>query len=79
MVAVGDGATLYAADLAAVSSAIRVLPHPQLAGAVGLLAVNRGEEALDPSAVRPLYVRRPDVEVTRDEKLLKAAEVSKDT
>ena len=79
MVAIGDGATLYAADLAAASSAIRVMPHPQLAGAVGLLAVDRGDEALDPSAVRPLYVRRPDVEVTRDEKLLKAAGVSKDT
>jgi tRNA threonylcarbamoyladenosine biosynthesis protein TsaB len=73
IVAIGDGATLYAADLAEALPAARVMPHPQLAGAVGLLAVDRDDEALDPSAVRPLYVRRPDVEVTRDEKLRRTA------
>ena len=79
VVAIGDGATLYAADLVEMLPAARVMPHPHLAGAVGLLAVDRGDEAVDPSAVRPLYVRRPDVEVTRDEKLRRTAEVAKDT
>jgi tRNA threonylcarbamoyladenosine biosynthesis protein TsaB len=77
VVAIGDGAMLYASDLSEASPAIRVMPHPQLAGAIGLLAVERGEEALDPSAVRPLYVRRPDVEVTRDDKRRSTAEASK--
>jgi len=71
MVFVGDGAVLYAGDIAQESAASRIVPPPQLAGAIGLLAVDRAHEALDPSAVRPFYVRRPDVEITRDEKLLR--------
>jgi hypothetical protein len=36
---------------------------------MGLLAGDRAAEAIEPSALRPLYVRRADVEISRDEKL----------
>lgn len=78
-VIIGDGAEVYAAEIARDAPSTRVLPSPALAGVIGLLAVERAGEALEPSAVRPLYVRRPDVEVTRDEKLRKASENPKDT
>jgi tRNA threonylcarbamoyladenosine biosynthesis protein TsaB len=68
-VLVGDGAMLYAADIARESGATRVLPPPLLAGVIGRLAVSRASESLDPGAIRPLYVRRPDPEIARDEKL----------
>ena len=64
---VGDGATLYATDIARESSMARALPPPLLAGVIGRLAVARASESLDPAAVRPLYVRRPDVEIARDD------------
>jgi tRNA threonylcarbamoyladenosine biosynthesis protein TsaB len=76
---VGDGAALYAADIAKDSPSARVLPSPLLAGVLGRLAIARASDALDPSAVRPLYVRRPDVEITRDEKLRATDSRSKDT
>ena len=66
---VGDGATLYATDIAREARGALVLPLPLLAGVIGRLALARASEALAPGAVRPLYVRRPDVEIIRDEKL----------
>jgi tRNA threonylcarbamoyladenosine biosynthesis protein TsaB len=63
-VVVGDGAVLYRETIASA----RILPSPLLAGAIGRLAVgyaNRGG-AVHPSGIHPLYVRRPDVEVTRE-------------
>lgn len=66
---VGDGATLYTADIVREAPAARALPHPLLAGVIGRLAIARASEALNPAAVRPLYVRRPDAEIARDEKL----------
>jgi tRNA threonylcarbamoyladenosine biosynthesis protein TsaB len=72
IVFVGDGAVLFAADIADLSPGSRVVPPPQIAGAIGLLALDRAGESLAPAAVRPLYVRRPDVEVARDEKLRSA-------
>lgn len=71
-VVVGDGAVLYEADVAGESPATRVLPPPMLAGVIGRLAFARASEALDPALVRPLYVRRPDAEIARDEQLRKA-------
>ena len=76
---VGDGAALYAADIAKDSPSARVLPSPLLAGVIGRLAIARAGDALEPSAVRPLYVRRPDVEITRDEKLRATDSRSKHT
>jgi tRNA threonylcarbamoyladenosine biosynthesis protein TsaB len=72
MVFVGDGAVLFAADIMEELPSSGILAPPELAGAVGLLAVDRQADAVEPSAVRPLYIRRPDVEVVRDEKLRKA-------
>lgn len=66
---VGDGATLYAADIARESPAARALPAPPLAGVIGRLAAARASESLEPAALRPLYVRRPDAEVARHEQL----------
>jgi tRNA threonylcarbamoyladenosine biosynthesis protein TsaB len=65
----GDGAAMYAADIAREAPGARVLPLPLLGGVIGRLAIARASEALEPASVRPLYVRRPDVEVVRDEKL----------
>jgi tRNA threonylcarbamoyladenosine biosynthesis protein TsaB len=75
---VGDGAVLYEAVIAAGSPRNSVKPLPDLAGSIGLLAGDRASEALAPSAIRPLYVRRPDAELARDEKLLAAKASSKD-
>jgi len=63
-VVIGDGAVLYAEAIAAA----RILPAPLIAGAVGLLAVGyaRQGRAVHPSAVHPLYVRRPDAEIARE-------------
>jgi hypothetical protein len=47
----------------------RVVEAPLLAGAIGRLARARRAEAVDPGTVRALYVRRPDAEIARDEKL----------
>ena len=47
-------------------------------GVIGLLAEHRASEALMPSSIRPLYVRRPDAELARDEKLVTVKESSKD-
>lgn len=65
----GDGATLHAAQIGDGIPSARVLAEPLLAGIIGRLAHARASEALDPKSVRPLYVRRPAVEVARDEKL----------
>ena len=78
-VIVGDGATLYATEIDLESPRIRVLPAPLIAGTIGRLAAARAPEALAPAAIRPLYVRRPDVEITRDEKLHGRKQNSQDT
>ena len=75
---VGDGAALYAAAIESASPRARILPSPVLAGMIGRLAIARASEALDPGSVRPLYVRRPDVEITRDEKSRGTLPPSKD-
>jgi tRNA threonylcarbamoyladenosine biosynthesis protein TsaB len=75
---IGDGAALYEAEVQHHTPASVVLPIPQIAGAVGLLAVDRASEALEPSAVRPLYVRRPDVELARDAGTRLETDMSKD-
>jgi tRNA threonylcarbamoyladenosine biosynthesis protein TsaB len=70
VVFVGDGAALHAGTIAGhATSRWRVLPHqPLLAGAIGRMAVARARrgETIEPAAVRPLYVRRPDAEVERE-------------
>jgi tRNA threonylcarbamoyladenosine biosynthesis protein TsaB len=62
----GDGAALHRAAIEAASSS-SVTAHPQLAGTIGLVAVDRAAEAREPAAVRPFYVRRAAVEVAREQ------------
>ena len=61
----GDGAVMYASLL---PPSIEVVPTPALASFVARLAcrLDAGGGTRPPSAVRPLYVRRPDVELVRD-------------
>lgn len=65
---IGDGAAMYADAIARNLPEVRVLPVPLLAGAVGRLAIAqaRAGGAVDPAGIQPLYVRRPDAELTRD-------------
>jgi len=64
----GDGAVLYR-DL--LPAGIVVIPPAPLAEAVAWLALDRAlaGQTIDPAAVQPLYVRRPDVEIARDARL----------
>jgi tRNA threonylcarbamoyladenosine biosynthesis protein TsaB len=70
VVFVGDGAARHAAAIAAQAAPRwKTLPrHPLLAGAIGRMAVARAQrgDTIEPAAVRPLYVRRPDAEVERE-------------
>jgi len=63
-VVIGDGAVLYEALVAP----SRVMRPPLLAGVIGRLAVGytRRGAAVHPSAIHPLYVRRPDAEIARE-------------
>jgi tRNA threonylcarbamoyladenosine biosynthesis protein TsaB len=65
---VGDGAELFRSEIEQTMPAAAVLPLPLVAGTIGRLAVVRASEAVDPAAIRPLYVRRPDAEIARDAK-----------
>jgi tRNA threonylcarbamoyladenosine biosynthesis protein TsaB len=68
----GDGATLYAGLLdGGTDRRWRIEPPPLLAGAIGRMAAARwaAGEAINPAAVHPLYVRRPDAETARDARL----------
>jgi tRNA threonylcarbamoyladenosine biosynthesis protein TsaB len=62
---IGDGAEVYAAD---VGGRTMVMAAPPLAGAIGRIASHRARAgaAVDPAALQPLYVRRPDAELARD-------------
>jgi tRNA threonylcarbamoyladenosine biosynthesis protein TsaB len=62
---VGDGAVLYA-DL--LKGEARIVEPPLLAPIIARIAIEQGRSggSLNPAAVQPLYVRRPDVEITRD-------------
>jgi tRNA threonylcarbamoyladenosine biosynthesis protein TsaB len=67
---VGDGAVLYQEAIARSMPAGRVLPVSSLAGAIGRLAASGAHgTGTGPAAIQPFYVRRPDVEIARDEKL----------
>lgn len=68
---VGDGAVKFRASLGAwlpPDTVVDVPPVPALAGVLGLMAVARARrgETIDPAAIQPLYIRRPDAEIDRD-------------
>jgi tRNA threonylcarbamoyladenosine biosynthesis protein TsaB len=68
----GDGAVKYRDVIGARLGASARIPAdvPPLGGAVGVLAARHPDRAGRPHAVIPLYVRRPDVELTRERRQL---------
>jgi tRNA threonylcarbamoyladenosine biosynthesis protein TsaB len=66
-VIVGDGATAFASLVDAAGSR-GIAPEP-LAGTIALVARSRASEGqtVGPAGVQPLYVRRPDAEIAREE------------
>jgi len=65
---IGDGAVLCRGQILGAHPNARVVAPPLIAGALGRLAIARHAESTEPAGVRPLYVRRPDAEIARDEK-----------
>jgi tRNA threonylcarbamoyladenosine biosynthesis protein TsaB len=67
---IGSGARQYLDVIAERAPAARVIDAPPLAGVVGRVAVDcaRAGETVDPAGVQPVYVRRPDAEIARDQK-----------
>ena len=67
----GDGAGRYQDELRQALGATAAIATdvPPLAAAIGLIAARHPERAVLPHAVVPIYVRRPDVEITRDRKI----------
>jgi tRNA threonylcarbamoyladenosine biosynthesis protein TsaB len=65
---IGDGASRYAEVIAGHRGVPVVRAAPQLAGTIGCMAAVRAGlgQAIDPAAVRPLYVRRPDAVLDRE-------------
>jgi tRNA threonylcarbamoyladenosine biosynthesis protein TsaB len=65
---VGDGAVEHGDIIETRYPTSSILEPPPLAGAIGLMAVSLASRGctVDPSEVRPLYVRRPDAERDRD-------------
>ena len=63
---VGDGAVRYAEVIRAVRpESPRILAPPPLASIVGRIAAEAPQRAVNPHAVIPIYVRRPDAELAR--------------
>jgi tRNA threonylcarbamoyladenosine biosynthesis protein TsaB len=66
---IGSGALIYSRIVAERASRAVVERTPPLAAMIGLIAAERAAagESVDPAAVQPLYVRRPDAEIARDQ------------
>jgi len=65
----GDGAERYASAIGAGDSGPRMAAPRLLAGAIGRMAAvnaSRGQ-TLSPAGIHPLYVRRPDAELAREQ------------
>ena len=63
---IGDGAVRYADTIRGERpDAPRILEPPPLAPIVGRIAAGAPERAVNPHAVIPIYVRRPDAELAR--------------
>jgi tRNA threonylcarbamoyladenosine biosynthesis protein TsaB len=77
VVFVGDGAALYADLVAAAGDPTwRIVREPPLlAGTLGRIAAARAGrgETIDPAAVQPLYVRRPDAELAKERDPLRSS------
>ena len=64
----GDGATLYAAEISRAFPSAHIAEASPIAGAIGLMAIAaaRRGRTIDPAAIQPLYVRRPDAVIARE-------------
>jgi tRNA threonylcarbamoyladenosine biosynthesis protein TsaB len=62
---IGDGAAVYSTVIAGLGE---LRPTVPIAAAIGRLAISRSRAhgTIDPAAIQPLYVRRPDAEVARE-------------
>jgi tRNA threonylcarbamoyladenosine biosynthesis protein TsaB len=78
---VGDGAVTYGDRIRLRRPGSRIMEAPRLAGVIGLMAVAEAASghAVDPSAVRPLYVRRPDAELDRERRAAPRTKETMDT
>jgi tRNA threonylcarbamoyladenosine biosynthesis protein TsaB len=64
---IGDGAVRYAGAIEeALGARATVVPPPPLAAVAARMAAEHPARAVLPHAIVPIYVRRPDVELTRD-------------
>jgi tRNA threonylcarbamoyladenosine biosynthesis protein TsaB len=63
---IGDGAVRYASIIrTALGPAVEIVEPPPLAPVIGRLACDASERAVEPHAVVPIYIRRPDAELAR--------------
>jgi tRNA threonylcarbamoyladenosine biosynthesis protein TsaB len=62
---IGDGAVRYAEVIRGIRPEAYILAPPPLAAIVGRIAAQSPERAVNPHAVIPMYVRRPDAELAR--------------
>ena len=62
---IGDGSAVYSLTIEGIGEVRNTEP---IAGTIGRLAISksRARGAINPAAIQPLYVRRPDAEVARD-------------
>lgn len=62
---IGDGTAVYSMVIEGVGEVRKTEP---IAATIGRLAIarSRAHGSIDPAAIQPLYVRRPDAEVARD-------------
>jgi len=67
-VVAGDGAVVYGDVIRGSLALAAIVDPPSLAGAIGRLALARARtgDSVDPAALRPVYVRRPDAEIARE-------------
>ena len=77
----GDGAVRYADAIARSVPQAQTVPVPLLARAIAGLAASRARrgESAGPAAIQPLYVRRPDAEIARDEILRTEPSIPRET
>ena len=63
---VGDGAVRYADRIRmALGDAAAIVEPPPLAGIIGVIAAEHPDWAVNPHAVVPIYIRRPDAELAK--------------
>jgi tRNA threonylcarbamoyladenosine biosynthesis protein TsaB len=76
---IGDGAAAFGDTIARCLPRAAILPHPALAGAIGRMAAARARrgDSVNPAAVHPLYLRRPDAEIDRERRAIAAVDAKK--